>query len=106
MNLLHVWPRLRACNFPVARALFLMEIVPTILINGPGFSLVEIRSVPEAIQFLDEWPTNARGPFFYLAESAMQGAINGSISVEQAREAFTTFCTESGILLVEPPARS
>ncbi|MBB6468809.1 DUF982 domain-containing protein [Aminobacter carboxidus] len=80
-----------------------MEIVPTILINGPGFSLREIRSVGEAVEFLDEWPVNARGPFFYLAQSAMHGAGNGSISVEQAREAFTTFCAESGILLIEPP---
>ncbi|WP_395450035.1 DUF982 domain-containing protein [Aminobacter sp. UC22_36] len=89
-----MWTGVRPCNPPPSSALVWMEIVPTILINGPGFSLREIRSVPEAVEFLDEWPANARGPFFYLAESAIQGAIHGSISIEEAREAFTAFCGE------------
>lgn len=75
-----------------------MDIVPSILVKGTGFSLEEISTVPEAIEYLEEWPQNARSPFWYLADNAMQAAINGSISVEEARETFQTFCAEAGVL--------
>lgn len=83
-------------------ALVGMEIVPSILIKRPGVSFQEIRTVPEAVEFLEEWPQNARSPFWYLADNAMQAAINGSISVDEARDTFQTFCDEAGILRQQP----
>lgn len=79
-----------------------MEISPTIWIKGGEFSLRDIASVPDAVDFLEEWPLDKRDPFFYLAENALQGAINGSIPIDQARDAFETFCDEAGILAEEP----
>lgn len=76
----------------------MMNLVPPILVKGSGISLQEISTVPEAIEFLDEWPQNARSPFWYLADTAMQAAVNGSITVEDARDSFQTFCKEAGIL--------
>lgn len=95
---------LRACNPPTTSALGWMDIVPTIVVAGRGFSLREIKTVPEAVEFLEEWPSADRTPFFQLAENAMQGAINGSIPVEEARESFQIFCAEAGILLELPSA--
>lgn len=76
-----------------------MDLVPIIVVVGQGFSPRAIKTVPEAVAFLEEWPNADRSPFFQLAEIAMQGAINGSIPVEEARESFQTFCAEAGILL-------
>lgn len=77
-----------------------MEIAPPVLIKGPGFDLREIRSVPEAIEYLEEWPANARSLFWYLASNALHGALDGSMQVEHAREAFEAFCRGAGVLLV------
>ena len=78
-----------------------MEITPIIWIKDGEFSLREIISVPGAVEFLEAWPLDKRNPFFYLAEAALQGAINGSIPIEDARESFQTFCSEAGILAEE-----
>lgn len=78
-----------------------MEIAPPVLIKGPGFDLREIRSVAEAIDYLEEWPANARSPFWYLASNALRGAEDGSMQVEHARDAFEAFCKGSGVLLVK-----
>ncbi|PWK61749.1 uncharacterized protein DUF982 [Aminobacter sp. AP02] len=77
-------------------------MTPTIWIKGGEFALRDIVSVPDAVDFLEGWPLDKRNPFFYLAEQALQGAINGSIPIDQAREAFETFCNEAGILVGEP----
>ncbi|WP_406872257.1 DUF982 domain-containing protein [Aminobacter sp. P9b] len=80
-----------------------MDFMPNVWIKNGDFSLREVVSVPDAAEFLEAWPHDKRNPFFYLAENAMQAAINGSIPVEEARDAFETFCTEAGILADEPP---
>ncbi|CAN7407221.1 DUF982 domain-containing protein [Aminobacter sp. LjRoot7] len=77
-----------------------MNIAPSILINGPGFSLREVKSVSEALEFLEEWPKNARSPFWYLARNALDAALTNSMPTDHARDAFEAFCKESGILLV------
>lgn len=82
----------------LVRALKLMEFTPNIWLKDGEFSLREILSVPDAVEFLEAWPLDKRNPFFYLAQNALQGAINGSIPLEEARESFETFCSEVGIL--------
>jgi hypothetical protein len=77
-----------------------MKIAPSILINGPGFFRQQVESIPEAIEFLEQWPRNARSPFWYLARNALDGALTGSMPTDHARDAFEAFCKESGILLV------
>ena len=79
-----------------------MDFTPNVWIRDGEFSLREVVSVPDAVEFLDGWPQDKRNPFFYLAENAMQAAINGSIPVDEAREAFESFCNEAGILAMPP----
>jgi hypothetical protein len=81
-----------------------MDFIPNVWIRDGEFSLREVVSVPDAVEFLDDWPQDKRNPFFYLAENAMQAAINGSISVDEAKEAFESFCNEAGILAMPPGA--
>lgn len=76
----------------------LMELIPTIWVKETDFPQREITSVEDAVQFLDAWPFDNRGPFFDLAKDALQGALNGSIPVVEARDAFETFCREEGVL--------
>ncbi|QOF71457.1 DUF982 domain-containing protein [Aminobacter sp. SR38] len=77
-----------------------MDFAPPVLLKGPGFDLREIRSVADATAWLQEWPVNARSPFWYLASNALQGAVDGTMSTADAREAFEAFCKSSGLLLV------
>lgn len=79
-----------------------MELTPAIWVKETDFPRREIASVPDAVAFLEAWPRDKRNPFFDLAENAMQAAINGSISVDEAREAFQSFCSEEGILDQNP----
>jgi hypothetical protein len=75
-----------------------MEFTPHILIKEGDLARSVICSVAEAIDFLAMWPSNRRGPFFYLASDSLQSAIMGSIDPDEARRAFETFCREAGIL--------
>lgn len=77
-------------------------MIPTIWVRGGELSLHQIASFEDAAAFLEEWPLGQRGPFFYLAESALNGLTEGSIPPEVARPAFENFCREVGIL-VDPP---
>lgn len=75
-----------------------MELTPTIWVKETDFPRHEIKSVPDAVRFLGSWPLNKRNPFFDLAESALRGAISGAIPIEEARDAFETFCRDAGVL--------
>ncbi len=78
-------------------------MIPTIWVRGGReLSLHQIASSEDAAAFLNEWPLGQRGPFYYLAESALNGLAEGSIPPEVARLALENFCREAGIL-VDPP---
>lgn len=79
-----------------------MEFIPKIRIKEGNFSFRDIATVADAADFLHAWPHDKRNPFFYLAENAMQLAINGSLQADEARETFRTFCSEAGILAEDP----
>lgn len=75
-----------------------MELTPAIWVKEADFPRREIASVPDAVEFLGAWPADKRNPFFDLADNALHGAINGSIPVDEARDAFEKFCRDAGIL--------
>lgn len=75
-----------------------MEFVPNVWVREGTFSLHVVTSVTDAVEFLGAWPAGKRSPFFYLADTAMESAISGSIPVEEARDTFCLFCREAGIL--------
>lgn len=76
-----------------------MDLVPTIWVRGGSLSLRQIGSAEDAAALLSDWPLHRRGPFFYLAEQALQGLSEGSIPLEVARLAFESFCREAEILV-------
>ena len=78
-----------------------MDLVP-IWARGGSLSLRQISFAEDAAALLSDWPLDRRGPFFYLAEQALQGLSEGSILLEVARLAFESFCLETGILVDQP----
>lgn len=52
----------------------------------------------EAMEFLKRWPKGRRGPVFRCAERSCNAAIAGQMSVELARQSFTSFARIAGVL--------
>jgi hypothetical protein len=64
---------------------------------------VEIRTVAEAVRFLEDWPEHRRGPVHRCAMSACRACIGGAMEVEDARRAFESFVHITGL---SPPTYS
>ncbi|TIT72394.1 MAG: DUF982 domain-containing protein [Mesorhizobium sp.] len=69
---------------------------PVSIFVGMGFP-VEVRSVLDARQVLDEW-SGSRGPTFAAALAACQSALVSDQDVEAARVLFEAFARSRGIL--------
>ncbi|WP_353527953.1 DUF982 domain-containing protein [Aminobacter carboxidus] len=74
-----------------------MDLVPAIWVRGGALSLRRISSIEEAAALLTDWPFDRRGTFYYLANQALEGLVEGSSA--GARLAFENFCREAGILV-------
>lgn len=58
----------------------------------------EVASIHDALDFLDEWPENLRGPIYETALRACYRAHDGLVPVEVARSAFQGFAKSARIL--------
>lgn len=74
-----------------------MELVPAIWVRGGALSLRRSSSIEEAAALLTDWPFDRRGPFYYLANQALEGLVERSSA--GARLAFENLCREAGILV-------
>jgi hypothetical protein len=57
----------------------------------------EIYSLDDALDFLDEWPLNRRGPIYETALRACHRAYTRDVPLEVARNAFIGFARSAGI---------
>ncbi|RJT23482.1 DUF982 domain-containing protein [Mesorhizobium waimense] len=58
----------------------------------------DIKSVREALVFLNQWPKARRGPVYSCAVRSCNAAIGGQMTTEQARQAFVSFARIAGVL--------
>jgi len=60
----------------------------------------DVRSVGEAVELLShDWPADQRRKAYDDAVRACAGALDGRLSVEQARDAFSAAAWEAGIFV-------
>lgn len=75
-----------------------MKFNPSVWTKGNGFSIYPINTVAGAIVFLDNWPTDKRGPLYKSAADAVRSARKGQISPDEARRALIAFlCDADGL---------
>ena len=70
---------------------------PVFVRTGPEF-IQEIASLNDALDFLDEWPEELRGPVYETALRACCRAHDGHIPVSVGRDAFAGFAKSARIL--------
>src|SRR4051812_20788740 len=58
----------------------------------------QINGVIDALEFLEEWPSNQRGMTFEITQGALYGAYDSRLPAEAARNAFATWSRSAGIL--------
>jgi len=58
----------------------------------------EIACLEDACDFLREWPKSRRGMIYETAKRACHGAIDGSVPLKAARDAFAGFARSAKIL--------
>lgn len=59
--------------------------------------VIEISTVEEAVNFLEEWPERRRGPVHRCALRACRACMNGTMGTEEARSAFASFVRITGL---------
>lgn len=57
----------------------------------------EIRSLDDALDFLEDWPLNRRGPIYETAMRACNRAYSRDVPLDVARTAFIGFARSAGI---------
>lgn len=70
--------------------------VPVFVKSGEHF-VQEIGSLDDALDFLEEWPRNRRGPIYETALRACHRAYSGDVPLDVARNAFIGFARSAGI---------
>ena len=66
---------------------------------GSSNTIREVTSLRDACEVLIDWPHARRGPFYQSAREAVEAAINGSLPVDKASEAFAALCDHAGVLV-------
>ncbi|CCV08286.1 conserved hypothetical protein [Mesorhizobium metallidurans STM 2683] len=69
-----------------------------VFVKDGQFIALEIACVADALDFLDEWPRNRRGPIYDTAKRACHRAHDGLVPVSVARDAFAGFARSVNIL--------
>ncbi len=59
----------------------------------------EVKSVRGACEILIDWPHSRRGPVYQSTMEALQGAMSGKLSVEEAHDAFVAFAKHADVLV-------
>jgi hypothetical protein len=73
---------------------------PICILVGMGFPL-EIRSVMDAIRYLDSLPAVVRDGAFHATYGACRDALERKASVAEARDVFCALARRRGVLLEE-----
>ena len=58
----------------------------------------EVKSVRGASEVLIDWPHSRRGPVYQTTMEALQSAIAGRATAEEAHDAFVAFAKHAGVL--------
>jgi hypothetical protein len=74
---------------------------PVRVLAAPGQPIDDIRSVEQALYFLQQWPGARQGPVYRAALNACSAAIAAQISTEDARKSFASFARITGTLVEE-----
>jgi hypothetical protein len=78
---------------------------PVTVLVGMGFPL-EMRSLLDALRYLDEQPAMSRDEAFHAAYGACRDALDGKASVAEARDMICALARRRGVLLEGTWARS
>ena len=73
---------------------------PIVVLVGMGFPL-EIRSVMDAVRYLDGQPVPLRDEAFEATYGACREALNGKASVAEARDVLCALARRRGVLVEE-----
>jgi len=68
-----------------------------VFVKGGEHFIQEITSLDEALDFLEEWPRNRRGPIYETALRACHRAYSHDVPLDVARSAFVGFARSAGI---------
>ncbi len=60
----------------------------------------DVKSVACAAEVLIDWPHAKRGPVYQTTMGVIQSALSGTVTADEAREAFETFAEHTGVLVV------
>lgn len=69
-----------------------------VFVKGGSFTIVEITSLHDAIDFLDEWPLELQDVPFETIRRACCSALDGSYPLGSARENFAKWAKAANIL--------
>jgi hypothetical protein len=69
-----------------------------VFVKNARLIVQEIACLDEALDYLDEWPSNRRGPIFDTARRACHRAFDGLLPLSAAREAFAGWARSARIL--------
>ena len=58
----------------------------------------EVKSVRGACEILIDWPHSRRGPVYQVTMEALQSALAGKATAEEAHDAFVAFAKHAGVL--------
>ncbi|WP_245426506.1 DUF982 domain-containing protein [Mesorhizobium sp. YM1C-6-2] len=58
----------------------------------------EVKSVRGACEILIDWPHSRRGPVYQVTMAALQSALAGKVTAEEAHDAFVAFAKHAGVL--------
>lgn len=70
---------------------------PVFVKNGQ-FTIMEIASIGDALDFLDEWPIELQDAVYKATVQVCHSAYGGSDPINSAREAFTRWAKSANIL--------
>ncbi len=73
---------------------------PLVVLVGMGFPL-EIRCVTDALRYLDGQPAALRDEAFHATYGACRDALNGKVSVAEARDVLCALARRRGVLVEE-----
>ena len=76
---------------------------PITVLVGLGMP-VDIGTVMEAYDLLDNWPPSLRNPTHAVAVNACKAALMGLVDAETARATFVTFARKNDLLVEEHDA--
>src|SRR5687767_11535997 len=68
-----------------------------VFVKGGEHFIQEVMSLDDALDFLEEWPRNRRGPIYETALRACHRAYSRDVPLDVARNAFIGFAKSAGI---------